>query len=115
MRFGALALVVITGCFYQEASPLPDEFGSCPAPTTLSGPGDSGASGVAAPTWYRDVQPIVAAKCQGCHTEGGIGPFELSSYSQLASLHELVRDAVASRQMPPWQPDPCCNHYRFDR
>lgn len=115
MRFGALALVAIMGCFYQETSPLPDGFGSCPAPMPSLGASDSGASGVAAPTWYRDVQPIVVAKCQGCHTAGGIGPFELSSYSQFANLHELVHDAVASRQMPPWQPDPCCNHYRFDR
>ena len=30
-------------------------------------------------------------------------------------MHELVHDAVMSRRMPPWQPDACCNHYRFDR
>ena len=53
MRFAAIA-VVLAGCFYNEASPLPDDFGVCTAP-----PDDT--AGVAAPTWYRDVEAIVVA------------------------------------------------------
>lgn len=109
MALRMLALVALAGCFYEESSPLPDDFGSCPAVEV------SPAAGAAAPTWYGDVQPIVAAKCEGCHAAGGIGPFALTSYSQVAMVHDAIRDAVASRRMPPWQPDPCCNHYRFDR
>src|SRR5678815_1008713 len=78
MALRMLALVAMTGCFYQESSPLPDDFGSCPAEVAPA------AAGVAAPTWYGDVQPIVAAKCEGCHAAGGIGPFALTSYSQVA-------------------------------
>jgi hypothetical protein len=103
----ALALCLITGCFYDETSPLPESFGTCSVAST--------ATGVADPTWYRDLEPLVIAKCQGCHTEGGIAPFALTSYSQLAAVRGIVRDSIDSRRMPPWQPDACCNHYRYDR
>lgn len=104
---GAFAAVLAGACFYSEALPLPEDFGQCTAPDELTG--------VAEPTWYRDVEPIVKAKCQGCHTDGGIAPFALAGYSQVASLRGILHDAVASRRMPPWQPDPCCTPYQFDR
>lgn len=99
------------GCFYEEASPLPEDFGRCEAPAAPA-PAPGGA---AEPTWYRDVEPIVAAKCQGCHAAGGIAPFALEDYAKVASMRELVREAVESRRMPPWQPAPCCNRYQHDR
>jgi hypothetical protein len=99
----------LTGCFYEEASPLPADFGVCAAEAA------AGSAGVAEPTWYRDVEPIVAAKCEGCHAAGGIAPFPLVSLEQVAVLRGLVHDAVASRRMPPWQPAPCCNAYQHDR
>ena len=34
---------------------------------------DDGATG--APTYYGEVQPILQARCAGCHREGGIGTF----------------------------------------
>ncbi len=102
-----LVMLVLGGCFYTEDAPLSAEFGTCTAPDV--------DSGVADPTWYRDVEPIVVAKCQGCHVDGGIAPFSLEGYSQFAALRGVIHDAVASRQMPPWQPDACCNHYLFDR
>jgi hypothetical protein len=106
MRHVAL-LLLWTGCFYDAASPLPEDFGACPVP-------DDGV-GVAAPTWYRDVQPIIVAKCQGCHTEGGLAPFALDTYHRVAARRASIHDAVESGRMPPWQPDPCCTSYRWDR
>jgi hypothetical protein len=106
--FALLVAVATTGCFHEEDSPLPTDFGSCPAP-----PDDD--AGVPAPTFYRDVEPIVIAKCQGCHVEGGIAPFALDGVQQIAGMREVIRDAVETRRMPPWQPDPCCNQYHFDR
>ncbi len=55
-----------------------------------------------ATTWYQDVQPIVAAKCAGCHQAGGIAPFALTDYDSareqgLRMLHEVDRGA-----MPPF-------------
>ncbi|CAN5917158.1 hypothetical protein BH11MYX3_BH11MYX3_06190 [soil metagenome] len=106
MRLIVIALLC-GGCFYNETSPLPEEFAACPA--------EDREAGIAAPTWFADVQPIVIAKCQGCHSAGGLGPFELGSYHQVANLRSLVRGAVEDRRMPPWQPSPCCTTYRWDR
>ena len=106
MRFLA-AICLLGACFYDEASPLPDELAVCAA--------EDPDAGAAAPTWFRDVEPIVIAKCQGCHSKGGLGPFELGSYNQVANVRSLVRTAIEERLMPPWQPAPCCNTYRWDR
>lgn len=104
----ALPLLLLLGaCFYDEASPLPAEFAVCAA--------ENPDAGIAAPTWFRDVEPIVIAKCQGCHTSGGLGPFPLESYQQVANVRSLVSAAVEERRMPPWQPAPCCATYRWDR
>src|SRR5262245_841529 len=95
------------GCFYHADTPLPDDFATCPVAAETPG--------VAAPTWYRDVEPIVTAKCQGCHTDGGIAPFSLMTYQSFVPVRESVHDAIDARIMPPWQPNDCCNHYRWDR
>ena len=102
-----LVLAVLGGCYYTEDSPLPTEFGVCTTPDE--------DTGVASPTWYKDVEPIVVKKCESCHVEGGIGPFPLQGYNQFASLRGVIHDAVAEKRMPPWQPDGCCNKYLFDR
>ena len=101
-------LLLVSACFYEADTPLPEDFGTCEATTTE-------APGVPQPTWYRDVEPIVVAKCQGCHTESGIAPFALASYQDFVPLRDSIRRAVADRVMPPWQPAACCNHYNWDR
>lgn len=67
-------------------------------------------------TWHGDAGPIVAAKCTGCHTDGGLAPFSLESHGAVASRADLIRAAVTSGRMPPWSADDCCGkEYRFDR
>jgi hypothetical protein len=53
------------------------------------------------PTWHADVAPLLAARCGGCHAEGGIG-LPLQRYADAARLATAIADAVASRRMPPW-------------
>ena len=43
MALRMLALVALAGCFYEASSPLPDDFGSCPAEVSV-------VAGAAAPT-----------------------------------------------------------------
>lgn len=70
------------------------------------------ASGTASgATWHRDVAPLMARKCMGCHRAGGNGPMELQTFAQVHELRALVRDAVERRRMPPWPPAPCCAEY----
>jgi len=58
------------------------------------------------PTYYRDVAPILDAKCTTCHRLDGIAPFSLTT-AAAAKQHAagIVRMARAGL-MPPWMPGP---------
>src|SRR5205823_483006 len=51
----------------------------------------------------------------GCHEPGGVGPFPLARYEDVAPLAGLIRNAVVNHVMPPWPPASCCSEFRFDR
>ncbi len=57
------------------------------------------------PTYYHDVAPIIAANCLSCHVEGGIAPFALDTEDAVIKYVNDIKDAVATRYMPPWMPD----------
>jgi hypothetical protein len=56
------------------------------------------------PSFTRDVAPIIAEKCAGCHRTGGIAPFPLETAKQISSRSALIGAAVQARIMPPWPP-----------
>jgi Copper type II ascorbate-dependent monooxygenase, C-terminal domain len=64
----------------------------------------SDASSGAAPSFARDVAPIVAEKCAGCHQVGGIAPFPLQTARQISARASVIGAAVDARLMPPWPP-----------
>src|SRR5450756_923475 len=66
------------------------------------------ATTAAAPTFYRDVLPILQDRCQSCHRPGEIGPMPLLTYRQTRPWAKAIREAVLSKKMPPWFADP---HY----
>jgi hypothetical protein len=57
-----------------------------------------------APSFTREVAPIIAAKCAGCHQAGGIAPFPLRTARQISARSALIGAAVQARVMPPWPP-----------
>jgi hypothetical protein len=59
-----------------------------------------------APTYYRDVLPILQKNCQSCHRPGQIAPFSMLSYDSTRPWARSVKTKVESRQMPPWFADP---------
>jgi hypothetical protein len=59
----------------------------------------------AAPTFYRDVAPILENRCQECHRAGEIGRMALVTYEETRPWAKAIRDAVRSRKMPPWFAD----------
>ena len=65
--------------------------------------------------WYRDVQPIVAARCATCHAPGGITPFSLQTYEEVKERSAQMVDAVTTRRMPPWVAAADCNSYKDER
>ena len=67
---------------------------------------DAQVSQLASPSFSRDVAPIIADKCAGCHQTGGIAPFPLATARQISARAPLIAAAVQSRIMPPWPPGP---------
>ncbi|HEX7361004.1 MAG TPA: thiol-disulfide isomerase [Bryobacteraceae bacterium] len=65
----------------------------------------------ASPTFYRDILPILQARCQNCHRKGERTPMPLVTYRQVKPFAAAIRKAVRSRTMPPWFADPCCGHF----
>ena len=59
--------------------------------------------------YYPDIKPIIDAKCTGCHVDGGIAPFSLTTFDAVSAAQGSVNSAVSSRRMPPWLAAPGCN------
>lgn len=69
----------------------------------------------ATPTYYKDVLPIIEAHCQGCHIAGGIAPFALTSYEQVAAHAAIIVAVTQTGHMPPWPPDDRCRPMQHPR
>ena len=56
----------------------------------------------AAPTFTKDVAPILYQNCATCHRPGEIGPMPLLTYEQARPWAKAIRGVVAMGKMPPW-------------
>jgi hypothetical protein len=61
---------------------------------------------LAAPTFDKDVAPILYRHCVQCHRPDDIAPMSLLNYKTARPWAKAVRDAVLKRTMPPWFADP---------
>ena len=68
-----------------------------------------------APTFYKDVLPILQANCQRCHRPGEVAPMSLLTFEETRPWARAIKTAVASRQMPPWFADPNVGHFANER
>jgi Copper type II ascorbate-dependent monooxygenase, C-terminal domain len=67
--------------------------------------GDTSAGvGAAVPSFTKDVAPVIAEKCAGCHRIGGIAPFPLQTSRQISTNAGAIAAAVQAGVMPPWPP-----------
>ena len=57
-------------------------------------------------SYAAEVAPILQAKCVNCHSEGGIGPFAMSSYKKVEGWSDMIRETIRTDRMPPWHADP---------
>jgi copper type II ascorbate-dependent monooxygenase-like protein len=58
-----------------------------------------------APTFSKDVAPILFKNCVGCHRPGEIAPMSLLTYQDARPWAKAIRDEVSEGHMPPWHAD----------
>ena len=66
-------------------------------------------------TFHKNIEPILQARCQGCHREGEAAPMSLITYQQVRPWAKAIRQAVLTRKMPPWFADPAHGSFSNDR
>jgi hypothetical protein len=69
---------------------------------------------IASPTFYKDVLPILQAKCQSCHRQGEPAPMPLVTFEQTRPWASQIAGVVAMRMMPPWFADPRYGRFSND-
>ena len=69
-----------------------------------------GVAGIAwgqeAPTFTKDVAPILYERCVSCHRPGEVAPMSLTTYSEARPWARSIKAKVQSREMPPWHASP---------
>ena len=58
-----------------------------------------------APTFTKDVAPILQRSCVQCHRPGQSAPMSLRTYEETRPWVRSIKSRVESRQMPPWHID----------
>ena len=68
-----------------------------------------------APTFTKDVAPILYKNCVVCHKPGESTPMSLLSYETARPWARSIKRRVVAREMPPWFADPQYGHFSNDR
>jgi hypothetical protein len=58
-----------------------------------------------APTFTKDVAPILFANCASCHRPGEVAPMSLLTYADVRPWAQAINRRVADGSMPPWHAD----------
>src|SRR5262245_15468587 len=69
----------------------------------------------AAPTYSRDVAPILFKNCTACHRPGEIGPMSLLTYKDVRPWARAITGRIEAGTMPPWHADPSTGEFSNDR
>lgn len=80
----------------------------------LTAPWPSAHAAPDAPTFTRDVAPILNARCVTCHRPGEVAPMALLTYQDARPYARAIKEKVASRQMPPWFADKSAGAFAND-
>ena len=66
-------------------------------------------------TFNDHIVHIIHQNCAPCHHEGGIGPFPLLTYQDVAKRSKFIQHVTETRYMPPWKADPTFQRYKNER
>jgi hypothetical protein len=53
-------------------------------------------------TFHKDISRILQNKCQECHRDGGVGPFNLMTLDEVKEQRKMIRYVLKKNLMPPW-------------
>ena len=53
-------------------------------------------------TYHSRISRLIQQNCLECHRSGGVAPFALETYAEVASHAGMIRKVVADGLMPPW-------------
>src|SRR5213082_3208425 len=67
-----------------------------------------------APTFSRDVAPILYKNCVECHRPAAMAPMSLLTYEDARPWARAIKQKVVARQMPPWGADPSIGTFAND-
>jgi hypothetical protein len=65
-------------------------------------------------SYEKEIAPILAKNCVACHSEGGIGPFPMNSYEMVKGFAPMMREAIRTDRMPPYNADPHVGKFKDD-
>lgn len=69
----------------------------------------------AAVTFTKDVAPILFNNCVECHRPNDVAPMSLLTYKDARPWARSIKEAVTTKQMPPWSADPHYGKFTNDR
>src|SRR5262249_8546548 len=67
-----------------------------------------------APTFSKDVAPIVYKHCVECHRPTAMAPMSLLTYEDARPWARAIKQKVVAKQMPPWGADPAIGRFSND-
>jgi AhpC/TSA family protein len=65
-------------------------------------------------SYTNTIAPLLQQKCVVCHTEGGLGPWAMNSYTMIQGFAPMIREVVRTKRMPPWHADPHIGQWKND-
>ncbi len=83
--------------------------------TTTAWSTEVDAKPLPAPTFNRDIAPIMFAQCASCHRPGEAAALSLLTYKQVSKRADLVAAVTDSRFMPPWHAEQVDVAYHGER
>ncbi len=66
-------------------------------------------------SYEKAIAPLLIDNCVTCHRQGGIGPWQMTSYDMIKGFSPMIREVVRTERMPPWHADPHYNVFSNDR
>ena len=72
-------------------------------------------AGSIAPTYNKDIAPLVWTRCGSRHRPGQLAPFSLLSYADVRSHARQIVTATTNHVMPPWLPEPGYGQFANNR